>query len=46
MVCFTPNPNFLAPSCCKVEVVKGAQGALFESFVTLSINLKSRFVFG
>jgi hypothetical protein len=42
MVCFTPKPNFLAPSCWSVDVVNGAPGDLFESFVILSTSLKSR----
>jgi hypothetical protein len=41
MVCFTQKPNFLAHSCWRVEVVKGAQGALFESFLIESTNLNS-----
>jgi Na+/glutamate symporter len=39
----TQKPNFLAASCCKVEVVKGAYGALLLSFLFASTSLKSNF---
>jgi len=42
MVCFTQKPNFLAHSCCSVEVVNGAPGERFESFFILSLSTNHR----
>ena len=34
MVCVTEKPNFLDASCCKVEVIKGADGDFFAGFLS------------
>ena len=34
------NPIFLLASCCKVEVVKGAEGDLLEGFFSIFFTLK------
>jgi len=39
MVCDTDMPNFLAASCWRVEVVKGAAGVLRPGLVLISIIL-------
>ena len=41
MVCVTENPNFLEASCCRVEVVKGAEGDFFAGFFSTSSILNS-----
>ena len=33
------NPIFLLASCCKVEVVKGAEGDLLEGFFSIFLTL-------
>ena len=34
------NPSFLLASCCKVEVVKGAEGDLFPGFCSTFSTVK------
>ena len=45
MVLLTENPNFLAASCCNVEVVNGAAGAFLAGFFSKPETLKSAFMF-
>ena len=39
MVLLTLYPNFLDASCCKVDVVKGADGVRFPSFTLISFTV-------
>gem|GEM_PF-5463185 len=45
IVCFTQKLYLRLASCCKVDVVKGAWGVLFESFFIISFNLNSILIF-
>ena len=40
MVCPTEYPNFRPASCCKVEVVNGADGDFFAGFVSNPVMVK------
>src|SRR5580658_1834436 len=41
IVLLTEYPNFLLASCCRVEVVKGADGDFFAGFICTSLTVKS-----
>ena len=41
MVCDTVNPNFLAASCCRVDVVKGGAGERLRGFFEMALTVNS-----